>query len=119
MALIFLISAQLSSHLPNFNWADNLVKKGGHAVGYAILALFYWRAFDFKGNKRWVAWLLTLLYACTDEFHQSFVAGRHPSIWDVMIFDNVGALTSLGLVARYRKQKRPEPSHPIVEQTHH
>jgi len=115
MLLIFLISAQPSSNLPSFDWADRLVKKSGHAVGYAILALLYWRAFDFKDEKRWVAWLLALLYAITDEFHQSFVPGRHPAILDVMIFDNFGALISLWLVNRYRKQKRPDPFHPIAK----
>jgi VanZ family protein len=118
MLLIFLVSAQPSSQLPNFDWADGLVKKGGHAVGYAILALLYWRAFDFKDSKRWVAWLLAVLYALTDEFHQSFVPGRHPAIWDVMIFDNFGALMSLWLVNRYRKQKRPDTPHPIARQPH-
>jgi VanZ family protein len=114
MVMIFLISAQPSSHLPNFNWADTFVKKGGHIVGYAVLAFTYWRALEFKGNKRWVAWFLAILFALTDEFHQSFVAGRHSTIWDVMLFDNLGALISLWLVNRYRKQKRPEPGPPIV-----
>ncbi len=119
MLLIFLVSAQPSSHLPNFDWADKFVKKSGHIVGYAILALLYWRAFDFKDSKRWGAWLLAFLYAITDEFHQSFVPGRHPAIWDVLIFDNFGALISLWLVTLYRKQKRPDSFHPIVEQTDH
>jgi VanZ family protein len=119
MLLIFLISAQPSNNLPNFDWADRFVKKGGHAVGYAILALLYWRAFDFKDGKRWVAWLLVLMYAATDEFHQSFVPGRHPTIWDVIIFDNIGALLAIWSVNRYRKQKRPDPFHPIAKQTRH
>jgi len=114
MILIFLISAQPSSQLPNFNWADTFVKKGGHIVGYALLAFTYWRALDFKGNKRWIAWLLAILYALTDEFHQSFVNGRHSTIWDVLLFDNLGALGSLWFINRYGKQKRPEPNRPIV-----
>lgn len=114
MALIFLISAQPSSHLPNFSWADALVKKGGHVIGYAILAFTYWRALEFNGNKRWVAWLLAILYALTDEFHQSFVNGRHSTVWDVMLFDNFGTLSSLWLVNLCKKQKRPEPGRPIV-----
>jgi len=115
MLLIFLISAKPSSQLPNFDWADKFIKKGGHVIGYAVLALLYWRAFDFMRNKRWVVWLLVLLYAATDEFHQSFVPGRHSTIWDVMIFDNFGALISLWFVNRYRKQKRPDPFHPIAK----
>jgi len=115
MLLIFFISAKPSSQLPNFDWADKVIKKGGHVIGYAILALLYWRAFDFMRNKRWAAWLLVLLYAATDEFHQSFVPGRHSTIWDVVIFDNFGALISLWLLSRYRKQKRPDPFHPIAK----
>jgi VanZ family protein len=115
MLLIFFISAQPSSQLPNFDWADKFIKKGGHVIGYAILALLYWRACNFMRNKRWAAWLLVLLYAATDEFHQSFVPGRHSTIWDVVIFDNFGALISLWLVSRYRKQKRPDPFHPIAK----
>ena len=118
MLLIFFVSAQPSSNLPNFDWADGLVKKSGHAIGYAILALLYWRALDFKDKKRWVAWLLALLYAATDEFHQSFVLGRHPTVFDVIIFDNFGAWISLWVVHRYRKQKRSDPIHPIAKQTH-
>jgi len=118
MLLIFLISAQSSSNLPNFDWADRLVKKSGHVIGYAILALLYWRGLDFNDRKHWVAWLLALLYAITDEFHQSFVSGRHPTVFDVVIFDNFGALISLWLVHRYRKQKRSDPIHPIARQTH-
>jgi len=114
MILIFLISARPSSQLPNFNWADTFVKKGGHIIGYALLAFTYWRALDFKGDKRWIAWLLAMVYALTDEFHQSFVTGRHSTIWDVMLFDNLGALSSLWFVNRYGKQKRPEPKPPIV-----
>src|ERR1043165_6879517 len=95
MIVIFLFSAQPAARLPNFDWADTLVKKGGHMIGYGVLALLYWRALDFERNKRWLAWLLVLLYAITDEFHQSFVSGRHPTIRDVMIFDSLGALISL------------------------
>jgi len=114
MIVIFLFSAQPASHLPDFGWADRLVKKSGHVMGYAILAFLYWRALEFSKDKRWVAWLLALLYALTDEFHQLFVSGRHPTIWDVILFDNLGTLISLWFITRYRKQKRPDPFHPIV-----
>ena len=116
MLVIFCVSAQPSSRLPNFDGADTFIKKSGHVVGYAILALLYWRAFDFMKNKRWVAWLLVLLYAATDEFHQAFVSGRHATIWDVFVFDNFGALISLWMVDKYKKQKRPDPFHPISGQ---
>jgi VanZ family protein len=104
MLVIFLFSARPPSELPYFGWADRIAKKGGHIIGYAILAFLYWKAFDFKEKKVWVAWLFAILYAITDEFHQSFVPGRFSSVWDVLIFDNLGALVSLWFANRYRKQ---------------
>jgi len=77
-------------------------------IGYALLALSFWYAFDWKSDKRWLAWLLAVLYAMTDEFHQSYVPGRHPSVWDVVIFDNLGALIAVWFVGWFIKQKRPD-----------
>ena len=37
-----------------------------------------------------------MLYACTDEFHQSFVPGRVAAVHDVLI-DSAGAWLALGL----------------------
>ena len=100
MLMIFLFSAQPASELPSFRWADTLIKKGGHIIGYAVLACSYWYAFRMQKGKSWLAWLLTLIYASTDELHQSFVPGRHPSPWDVLVFDNLGAMLSLWLASR-------------------
>jgi VanZ family protein len=103
MLIIFLFSSQPSSNIPNFSWADEIVKKGGHMIGYAMLALSYWHAFRMQEGKRWLAWLLAVLYAVSDEWHQSFVPGRYPSLWDVLIFDNFGALIALWLAGRWSK----------------
>jgi VanZ family protein len=114
MLTIFLFSAQSSSNLLPFDWADRIIKKGGHMIGYAMLALSYWRAFYFRQEKWWLAWCLAILYAVTDEFHQSFVPGRFPSIWDVLVYDNLGALISLWLFTFYKTQ-RSDSLGPIVE----
>lgn len=116
MLVIFWFSAQPASEMLTFDWADRIIKKGGHMIGYGLLALSYWRAFDFKAEKRPIAWLLAVLYAVTDEFHQSFVLGRNASIWDVLIFDNFGALISLWLIALYRKEKRLVSIRPVAEE---
>jgi VanZ family protein len=110
MSVIFVFSSQPSDKLPDFNWADRVVKKGGHILGYGLLALSYWNALGWDKKKRPLAWLFALLYAMTDEFHQSFVTGRHPSVWDVLIFDNLGTLASLWAAGFYIKRKRPDDS---------
>ena len=108
MLAIFLLSAQPSYELPNFDWADRIVKKGSHMMGYAILALSYWRAFDLRSNTRGLAWLLAVVYAVTDEWHQAFVPGRQPSILDVLIYDQLGALIALELASLWKtKTTRP------------
>ena len=83
-------------------------------IGYALLAAAYWRALKFRQEKWWLAWCFAVLYAVTDELHQSFVPGRHPSVWDVLIFDNLGALVSLWLLRAYKTQ-RSDSRGPIVE----
>ena len=72
-------------------------------IGYAMLAWSYWYAFGLHPGKRGLAWLLALVYAVTDELHQSFVPGRYSSVWDVLIFDNFGALISLWLTGLTRR----------------
>jgi VanZ family protein len=95
MMVIFWFSAQPNYKLPEFHWADKIVKKSGHMIGYGVLAFSYWYGLGAQKEKRWLAWLLAVFYACTDEYHQSFVIGRNASVWDVLIFDNVGALVGL------------------------
>jgi VanZ family protein len=75
-------------------------------AGYALLAWTYWRGFDYRKDKRWLSWFFAVLYAVTDELHQSLVPGRRASVWDVVVFDNLGALISLWVIVV--KQKRPE-----------
>ena len=80
MAVIFTASSFPSRDLPSFGLWDRLVKKGGHMVGYALLAIAYTHglASGARPTRRQlsVAVALAGLYAITDEFHQLFVAGR-------------------------------------------
>lgn len=111
MAAIFGFSSIPSVDMPSFGLLDFLVKKGGHALGYGLLALCYLHG--LKGdskviNLRWTyaAWTLAALYSASDEFHQSFVPGRYPSITDVLI-DSLGAAVALFLAYKFYRQKRP------------
>ena len=68
---------------------------------YFILAIclsFPLYVYGVRGFSLFIlAGLLSVGFACTDEFHQSFVAGRGPSKRDVMI-DSAGALFGIILV---------------------
>lgn len=74
-------------------------------LGYGFLALSYWYA--LRNNKRQLlfAWLLAVLFAVSDEFHQSMVPGRHASAWDVLIFDNLGAAIGMLIATLCSKER--------------
>jgi VanZ family protein len=106
MAVIFGFSSIPSREMPNFGLWDLIVKKGAHMLGYGLLALAYWNGLRFNKRSWWLALLLAVLYAVTDEFHQSFVPGRHPSWVDALIIDGGGAALMLFAVSEYRKKMR-------------
>ena len=99
MISIFAFSSRASHELPNYGGWDYFIKKGAHAFGYGLLGLSYLRALPKRNYK--LAWLLALLYSATDEFHQSFVAGRHAAVTDVLVFDNLGAMITLFIHYRW------------------
>jgi hypothetical protein len=114
MLAIFLFSAGSALILPE-HLLQMIINKGGHMIGYGLLALAFWRIFEFEDDRFWLAWLLAVLYALTDEYHQSFVPGRHPSLFDALFYDALGALIALWLVSRFLKTKRPDPTNPAVD----
>jgi VanZ family protein len=95
MVVIFLFSSQPRDNLPNFLSWDYVIKKTAHAIGYGLLALSYFHFFKYDKKRYWLAWFLAVAFSATDEFHQSFVSGRHASITDVLVFDNLGAMAVL------------------------
>jgi VanZ family protein len=131
-ALIFVASAdsnssQNSSRLlgPLLKWlvpslsdaaiADAVffARKCVHATVYAVLAWLLWRALRVRmgsvsgwcGRAAWWAWIGATGYAVSDELHQSFVANRQGSVWDVAL-DSAGAAACLVLVRFWFRRKR-------------
>jgi hypothetical protein len=113
MLAIFLFSAGSAFELSE-KLLQTVINKGAHMIGYGLLALAFWRMFEFKEDRFWLAWLLAVLYALTDEYHQSFVPGRHPSLFDALFFDALGALIALWLFSSYLKSKRPDHRNPVA-----
>ena len=110
MALIFALSAtpDLSSGLGQW---DLLLRKLSHITIYAVLWLTLARAAGWR--RPIAATVLALLYACSDEYHQSLVQGRHGTPVDVAI-DTFGmGLAACGWVlhARRREARSTAPRH--------
>jgi VanZ family protein len=107
MVTIFCFSSIPKNEMPDFGLADLVVKKGGHVLGYGLLALSYWLGLHFERRRGWLALLFAVIYALSDEFHQSFVPGRHPSWVDALVIDAGGAALALGLANWWRVKRLP------------
>ncbi|WP_420627680.1 VanZ family protein [Candidatus Leptofilum sp.] len=99
MGVIFFASHQPSADLPDFGLWDLGVKKLGHFLAYAVLALLAFRAVLDWQRPYLTTFLIVFLYALSDEFHQTFIPGRNGTLVDVAI-DMTGALTCLWLLQR-------------------
>ena len=123
MALIFTLSTGLGSMqrssriigpLLRFVWPNVsdetihdvqvVVRKGGHITGYAVLAILLLRARNgglLVAPWRWesaaFSEIVSVIYAVSDELHQSFVPSRWGSGWDVLL-DSVGAALGISLI---------------------
>jgi vanZ family protein len=75
-----------------------IIRKLAHFSIYALVGVWimaFMSTFDIRLYKKWIiSMLVGVLYAASDEFHQSFVPGRSPSIVDVGI-DSLGVLTGI------------------------
>jgi VanZ family protein len=104
MAVIYGFSSIPGKEIPHFGLLDLIVKKGGHMLGYGLLGMTWWYGLNFNPKRWWLAFLLTELYALLDEFHQSFVPGRHASLVDALIIDGCGAMIMIGLIVWLRRR---------------
>ncbi len=112
MGLIFIASSTPASRLPFFGAIDVLVKKGGHALGYAFLGLSYFHALPRRLSVPYravMALLMAILFSLSDEFHQSFVEGRTSALRDVLI-DTGGATLALFAAALYSSSSKSSSS---------
>jgi VanZ family protein len=89
--LIFALSSIPSLSTGLGTW-DEILRKCAHVTEYAVLGFLLMRAI----GQVLPALVVGILYAATDELHQHFVRGRHPSPFDVA-FDACGV--ALGLLA--------------------
>jgi VanZ family protein len=92
MAVIFFLSAQPSLD-SGLGLIDQIGRKVLHFAEYALLCFLCWRALEPSTNPRravLLAFVLASAYAVTDEYHQSFVEGRHGTPVDWLI-DSAGA----------------------------
>lgn len=102
MVVIFVVSSRSQPPGPADPVLDFIWKKSVHIASYALLAALIRRAIGPSLHATEGAFGLTLLYAISDELHQSFVPGRTARATDVLI-DMVGATISLSAIRFLRR----------------
>lgn len=92
-------------------WLEWVLRKSAHLFSYALLALLLLWGFAALLERRralWAALVIAIVYAISDEIHQSFVPERQGRWYDVAI-DALGAGLALWLSRRRPwNQLRPE-----------
>ena len=107
MAVIFYFSAQSSTG--DHPWWDVILRKLGHVSGYALLtALWWWALRGVTAKPLLIAVCIAFAYACTDEFHQTFVSGRTGTPVDVGI-DTIGMVIAALLVSQRPQAAKTKP----------
>jgi VanZ family protein len=109
MGAIYYLSAQpdLNSGL---GIVDLIGRKFVHAALYALLWFLWWRLLRTAVTEERAAaaaFAVAVGYAATDEYHQTFIQGRHGAVQDVAI-DAAGAALAIAawLVLRRRTRRQ-------------
>jgi VanZ family protein len=98
-SFIYIQSSKPSVMVSYVGWFNFFVHKLAHVLVFSFLFLFSCRAFRDKK----LALIFTILYAFSDEYHQSFVATRNAAFSDVLI-DSIAASGIYYLSEKYNKK---------------
>ncbi len=89
---------------------NNSLRKAGHVTEFFISGMLVFRGFRAGSNQprmlRWAMFSIVfiVLFAASDEYHQSFVASRTASVLDVCIDTGGGVLAIFySMLRQYRK----------------
>jgi VanZ family protein len=94
-----------------FEFLHLCMRKLAHLTEYGMFSMFIYAAFlgthDFEWRPRLAVRCIVLagIYSLTDEYHQSFVMGRGPSLVDSGI-DTIGATIGLAIVSAWASLRR-------------
>ena len=95
MSLIFYLSSLTQPETPQIPLLGNWQSLVGHLILYGVCAALMEGSLWSWGSGFRLRWTLVAIvgataYGISDEFHQSFVAGRHATVEDVLV-NTIGA----------------------------
>jgi VanZ family protein len=88
----------------NINELNLIIRKITHVIVFGILAFLLYKTLAAYPFSYILSWILTVIYAVSDEWHQSFMPGRVAAYQDVL-FDSLGAFFALFLIYIISKKK--------------
>ncbi|MGH2982645.1 MAG: VanZ family protein [Solirubrobacterales bacterium] len=110
MGAIFYLSAQPAD--ADQAWWTVVLRKLGHVGGYATLtALWTWALAGTVRRPLLNAAAISFVYACSDEYHQSFVGTRHGSPVDVAV-DAIGIGLAYLILKAAKTERRKDAGRP-------
>jgi VanZ family protein len=106
----FYFSGQLLTWKEPYVLLEFFFRKSAHVMEYALLALLWFLNLQATALKRYnlfISPVVTVVYAASDEWHQTFIAGRTGHAIDIAV-DSIGMLIAmfLWLTRNWRNRKR-------------
>lgn len=107
-AFILALTSLPGSAVPDVGNVPSGTDKVLHATIYSVFGWLCVRALD-PSRFRWTSCLLVMvgiaIFAAADEWHQSLIPGREPSVWD-WVADVTGAAVGVtfGVLSRRRER---------------
>ncbi|MGL4402203.1 MAG: VanZ family protein [Fusobacteriaceae bacterium] len=109
VALLAYLPISIDMDGENMMLVSLVVRKSAHMTEYFILTLSIIKYLFSIGKNNPYLWSgsLAFLYACSDEFHQTFIPGRAGLFTDVLV-DSVGIIGALMAAYLIEKYFYPE-----------
>jgi len=111
MIFVWILSSLPSDAIIDTNYSfDNAFKESLHLIefgilyGFWVLFLLVLNKFNLKTNV--IVAVISILYALTDEIHQSFIPYRSATVID-FIKDTIGVLVLFWIVRKYYFSEKP------------
>ena len=108
MGLIFFLSSLPSQEIKIDEEIPDYIL---HIIEYLLLCIFlllgYTKGVEGNFTKRayFIAVIISIMYALSDEFHQSFVPTRDANIKDI-IADIIGSFLAIGIIYLFMQRKK-------------
>lgn len=105
-ALLFVLSSipDLTFPVTVFSWDDKIQHTAAYApLGFLLLRSLVWKN-QIRRRDWWLAIVIGVIYAVSDEIHQHFVPGRTMD-WTDALADTLGVTIGSSIFYQWRKRQ--------------